>query len=391
MLPTAFASMDPLTGLKNRQAFDDSLRREVERARTHGLPLGLVVFDLDRFDAVNARLGQTGGNEALRRFGELVAGSAPRADLLSRLGGDEFAVIAAGAGEPEAYLIAERVRHQMNGSGAAGSEAITVSAGVAVYPRHAKSSSDLRRSADAALFGAKRMGGDRTEIYGAEVGARLSSIGAKAEQEGGLAMLLSLAAVVDIRHYGAQDHSRRVGRYAEAIALELGLDQPLVDRTRLAGMLHDVGKIGVPASILNRPGPLTSLELAEVSRHPMVGGRIVRSAGFDEMAGWIAAHHERPDGSGYPARLSGDQVPLGARILAVADAYDAMTSDRVYRAAMTPAEARAEVRAGAGSQFYREVAEHFVAWLGRRDDELQERAASSQVGVALSFAASSVK
>ena len=139
----------------------------------------------------------------------------------------------------------------------------------------------------------------------------------------------------------------RVGRYAEAIARELGLDDATVDRVRLAGMLHDVGKIGVEASIL-REGPLGPDEMAEVRRHAEVGSRIVRNAGFDEIADWIAAHHERPDGSGYPAGLDGDRVPLGARILAVADAYDAMTSDRSYRSAMTSSEARRELLAGAG-------------------------------------------
>ena len=394
---------DPLTGLENRRVFEDGLRREISCAREAGRSLGLVIFDLDRLETVNGRFGPESGDEALCRFSAVIARSARPSDLVAHLGGDEFAVIAPGTGEPEAYLIAERARHELGReTDPVTGEVMTVSSGVAIFPKHAETPNGLFRRADLAVYAAKQLGRDRTAIYGAEVNAVVSNpMREGAVHAGGLGMLLSLAEVVDVRHFGGRNHAHRVGRYAEGIARELGLDDATVDRVRLAGMLHDVGKIGVAESILTRDGPLAPDELAEVRRHPQVGSRIVRSAGFDEIANWIEAHHERPDGPGYPAGLSEDQVPVGARILAVADAYDAMTSDRTYRPAMTSSEARAELLAAAGSHFYPEVVDGFVAWLERREGERRARAdgasvatepaGARQAGEAASFPASSVK
>src|SRR4051794_9513428 len=367
---------DPLTGLDNRRAFEDGLRREIKFAREAGRSLGLVIFDLDWLEEVNGRFGDETGDQVLCRFGAALASSARPSDLIAYLGGDEFAVVATGAGEPEAYLIAERARSELSGgTDPFTGETMTVSAGVAIFPKHGETPNGLFRRADLAVYGAKQLGRDRTAIYGAEVNAVVSNPMAEGPvHAGGLGTLLSLAEVVDVRHFGGRNHAHRVGRYAEGIARELGLDEAAVDLVRLAGMLHDIGKIGISASILTRDGPLGAEEQEEVRRHPRVGSRIVRNAGFDEIADWIAAHHERPDGSGYPAGLCGEQVPLEARILAVADAYDAMTSDRSYRPAMTSGEARGELRAGADSQFHREVVDALTGWLERRDDGRRGRA-----------------
>ena len=365
---------DPLTGLENRRVFEDSLRQELKLARESGRSLGLVIFDLDSLERVNRRYGQETGDQVLCRFGSTLAQVARPSDLVAHIGGDEFAVIATGAGEPETYLIAERARQELSReTDPSTGEAITVSAGMAMFPKHGETPNGLYRRADLAVYAAKQLGRDRTAIYGAEVNAVVSSPMAEGPvHAGGLGMLLSLAEVVDVRHFGGHNHAHRVGRYAEAIARELGLDDATVDRVRLAGMLHDVGKIGIEASIL-REGPLGPEEMAEVRRHTEVGSRIVRNAGFDEIADWIAAHHERPDGGGYPLGLDGDKVALEARILAVADAYDAMTSDRSYRSAMASSEARRELEAGTGSQFYPEVVDAFIAWLDRRDCKRRAR------------------
>jgi HD-GYP domain-containing protein (c-di-GMP phosphodiesterase class II) len=135
------------------------------------------------------------------------------------------------------------------------------------------------------------------------------------------------------------------------VARELGLPRERVERVRLAGVLHDVGKIGVSDVILRKPGPLDDAEWAEMRRHPEIGARILGASEFDDIRAWVLAHHERPDGRGYPNGLRGDEIPVEARILAVADAYEAMTSDRVYRAAIGDEAARAELRRGSGSQF----------------------------------------
>jgi HD-GYP domain-containing protein (c-di-GMP phosphodiesterase class II) len=177
--------------------------------------------------------------------------------------------------------------------------------------------------------------------------------------------LLRLAELVD-RHMASASHSEAVGRYAEAMGERFGLGPGLVKRLRLAGLLHDVGKIGVHGSILAKPGPLTGEERAQLNLHPEIGARIVHNAGLTDVAQWIGAHHERPDGRGYPRGLAAGEIPLQALILAVADAYDAMINTRAYRATMGPERAREELVRNAGTQFHLEVVECFMALLDGR-------------------------
>jgi putative nucleotidyltransferase with HDIG domain len=177
--------------------------------------------------------------------------------------------------------------------------------------------------------------------------------------------VLALAEVIDIRDSGTAAHSETVGRYAGAIARELGLQADLVERVRFGGIVHDVGKIGIPDSVLRKPGWLDQEDWIEMRRHPEIGARILRGANLDDIGEWVLAHHERPDGRGYPKGIEGADIPLEARILAVADAYEAMTSDRVYRPAMTPKAAREELRRCAGSQFDPRVVDAFLALLER--------------------------
>jgi putative nucleotidyltransferase with HDIG domain len=160
-------------------------------------------------------------------------------------------------------------------------------------------------------------------------------------------------------------HSQTVGRYAELIARELGLPSDTVERIRLAGILHDVGKVGVPDSVLQKPGALSDDEWVVMRRHPDMGAHILEGSELDDIRGWVLAHQERQDGRGYPRGLKGSEIPLEAKILAVGDAYEAMTNDRVYRAAMSHATAQAELVACAGSQFDERVVQAFVRLLRR--------------------------
>ena len=172
--------------------------------------------------------------------------------------------------------------------------------------------------------------------------------------------MIALAEALDIRDTGTGQHSHTVGRYAEMMARELDLGEDHVERVRLAGVLHDIGKIGISDSVLSKPGPLDADEWQEMFTHPEIAARLLTRPEFDDLRGWILAHHERPDGAGYPHGLSGDEIPLEARILAVADAYEAMTADRVYRPSLGAETARAELNAGAGSQFDAKVVTAFV-------------------------------
>jgi HD-GYP domain-containing protein (c-di-GMP phosphodiesterase class II) len=210
---------------------------------------------------------------------------------------------------------------------------------------------------------AKELGKDRSVVYSEEVARMLASMSGTEGAELQLATVIGLAEALDIRDAGTVGHSQTVGRYAEKTAIKLGLSDDLVERIRLAGVLHDVGKIGVSDRVIAKPGPLDADEWREMRTHPEIGARLLAHPEFDDLRTWVHSHHERPDGRGYPLGLSGDAIPLEARILAVADAYEAMTADRAYRSAMGEDAARAELEAGAGTQFDARVVRAFLAAL----------------------------
>ena len=179
--------------------------------------------------------------------------------------------------------------------------------------------------------------------------------------------VMEVAREIDSRDGGTARHSQVVARYAEATARELSLPEDVVEDIRLAGLLHDVGKTAIPERILAKPGPLTDIEWLEMRRHPWIAVELLEESGLDQIREWIYCHHERPDGSGYPRGLAGDEIPLEARILAVADAYEAMTNDRVYRASIGKRRACQELRDCAGWQFDEVVVEAFLRVVERED------------------------
>jgi diguanylate cyclase (GGDEF)-like protein/putative nucleotidyltransferase with HDIG domain len=339
---------DPLTGLLNRRGFEEAFELEVERARRLESPLTLLVGDLDRFKMLNDRLGHPAGDRALELMGEALSAGVRRIDRVGRMGGEEFALILPETDEHEGYILAERLRGRIRENFAADLFPLTISFGVASYPTHGATTAALLKAADQALYTAKEFGRDCSVIYSAETAEILRGDSHRREStaERRVASLIGLASSMD-----TAEHSQMVGRYAKLIAVELGLSKELVERVQLAGVLHDIGKIGVADSIVNKPGPLTPGEWDEMQKHPEFGARMLERAELWDIAEWILAHHERPDGKGYPLGLSGEAIPLEARIVAVADAYEAMTTDRVYRPSIGHTAARAELRRGAGEQF----------------------------------------
>jgi putative nucleotidyltransferase with HDIG domain len=233
-----------------------------------------------------------------------------------------------------------------------------MSFGVATFPLHGQSADALLRAADQALYAAKTLGCDRTVISSAEVPGILER-GSAAAGNGsvGLDALVSLAEALDVRESGRATHSRRVGRLAELTARELGLEPDAVERVRLAGLLHDVGRVALPDALIRKRGPLTDDEWALMRSHPEIGARMVATTRHDDISSWILLHHERPDGRGYPEGRQGGSLPLEAAIVGVADAYEAMTSDRPHRPALDAEGAASELRSQAGSQFPAEVVE----------------------------------
>ena len=358
------ARTDPLTGLNNRRGFEECIDVEIERARRSGHPLTLVLCDLDHFKRVNDRLGHAAGDAALSRIGRLLREGKRQIDYAARTGGEEFALILPETNEQEAYVVAERLRTAVQDAFAEELVPLTFSFGIAGFPHHGRTRDELLRSADRGLYAAKELGRNRSVIYSAEIASVSLPVGAGA-RDVQLSTLLSLAEALDMRDAGTADHSQTVGRHCELMARELGLSRERVERVRLAGVLHDIGKIGISDVILRKPGPLDDAEWAEMRRHPEIGARILGASEFDDIRGWVLAHHERPDGRGYPHGKRADEIPLEAKILAVADAYEAMTSDRVYRDSIGGAAARDELRRGAGSQFDSVVVEALLHVLDR--------------------------
>ena len=200
-------------------------------------------------------------------------------------------------------------------------------------PEEELSRDELVRRADSALYWAKEYGKNQVRVYRPDVVeiAELKRLAAGPDRAARFRAAASLAKAVDARDAYTGSHSERVADLAARIATRLGVDREQVELTRLAGSLHDLGKLAIPEEILRKPGPLSETERLVLERHPQIGFRMLESLGVDPVADWVLHHHERWDGSGYPDGVSGDDIPLGARIIFVADAYDAMTSDRVYR------------------------------------------------------------
>jgi len=346
---------DPLTGLLNRRGFEEAFDLEIERCRRNGSTLGLVVADIDRFKSVNDALGHGAGDAVLRRVGELMCSTKRRFDSAARTGGEEFAIVLPDTDEHGAYVLAERIRTSMEKREAN----LTVSLGVACLPLHGTSTDALLEAADQALYAAKRLGRNRSVLSSAEVPGILA-LGAESGREHrfkGVGALVSLAESLDVRDWGNPARCHRVGRSAELTARELGLSPDEVERVRLAGLLHDVGRVAVPEGVVDKCGPLSDEEWGWVHAHPSKGARMLESTDFADVRDWIRLHHERPDGTGYPEGLHGDEVPLEARIIAAAEAYEAMTSERPYRSALGIDEAIEELRQGAGRQFDARVVE----------------------------------
>jgi HD-GYP domain-containing protein (c-di-GMP phosphodiesterase class II) len=279
----------------------------------------------------------------------------------------EFLLILRNTGPKGAWLVAERLRARIGQLRGPWGE-ISASFGVAGAPQHARTASDLVRAADAAMYAAKDLGRNRSVVYdpaGAVSRAERLRSG-EAGREAYLSSVLALAAAVDTRDPSTYAHSETVARYAVTIAARMGLDGDALEQLRIAGLLHDVGKIGVPDSVLLKPGSLDPAEWAEMRRHPQIGADLLVHPDLADVRRWILCHHERPDGFGYPRGLQQGQIPLEALILGVADAYEAMTADRPYRQAMTAERAQAELVAQRGGQFDAAVVDGFLVCLRDR-------------------------
>lgn len=343
------ALTDPLTGLGNHRSFHERLQRELVKAEHEGSSLALCLVDFDDLKSVNDQFGHPVGDLVLGQ----VASRLRQGGESFRLGGDEFAVLLPRQDERQATAVARSIVERVAALDVEGVGPVTVSAGVATYPMHGSGRDELIRLADSALYWAKKDGKNRVRAYAAEsiLRANLAQIADTPDQAAQYRAAESLAKAVDERDAYTGSHSQRVGEYSARIARRLGADDAAVELTRLAGNLHDLGKLAIPEEVLRKPDDLGEAERLILERHPQIGYRMLESLGVQPVAEWVLHHHERWDGAGYPDRLAGDRIPLGARIIFVADAYDAMTSERAYSQAISQREALAELERCAGTQF----------------------------------------
>jgi diguanylate cyclase (GGDEF)-like protein len=344
------ALTDNLTGLGNHRAYQSSLREHIEESTRTDTPFAVCLVDVDNFKELNDTYGHPLGDEVLVRIAELL--DAPADARAFRFGGDEFAVIVE-RDDVEAYQVLEAVQRQVADADLCPGRPVTISIGIAAFPTHADNAHDLQRTADGALYWSKAHGKNRSCIYSPNV-VRIYSpeeLQRETERNALLHAAKNLVRFVDAKDPSTANHSQVVSTLAESIAIELGLSPELADQLRLAGLLHDLGKIGVPDHILTAPRALTADEFEIVKRHPEIGYSLLEGLDLDPVDDWVLHHHEHWDGGGYPHGLRGEEIPLGSRIVLVADAFEAMTADRPYRPAQSQERALAELNAKAGTQF----------------------------------------
>jgi diguanylate cyclase (GGDEF)-like protein len=341
----AAALSDSLTGLGNHRAFHEDMTREVERSAHTGSHFSIVMLDLDGLKEINDTLGHRAGDERIRAVAECLIAALHEGGAY-RTGGDEFMVLLPNERLFGSLRFAQRLQEEI----ARHRTGLRVSCGIAEASAH-ESADTLVDKADVALYEAKRSG-RKVIAYSPGLAPRPAARPEEnASRRHQRLLATSLAQAVDAKDAGTRNHCETVSALCVLIGQELGLSNERVEQLGIAGLLHDVGKIGIADALLRKSGKLDPDERVAMCGHVRMGESIVAAAGLEQEAEWILRHHEHIDGSGYPDGLRGSDIPLESRIIHVADAFEAMTANRPYRSARRPAEAFGELERGIGSQF----------------------------------------
>jgi diguanylate cyclase (GGDEF)-like protein len=375
----AQATRDRLTGIPNRESLLRTLTGEVERANRHSKPLSVAFMDIDRFKSTNDTYGHRTGDAVLQQLAGLITRSIRASDIFGRYGGEEFMLILPETTPEDAFTLVEELREMVMRRPLSVASGVLVDATISIGIAGGHSSElqvdRLVDAADAAMYVAKSEGRNRSFLFGSvsdESVVRRAAItperrdaAAAIGRWASASAAQALASVLAPQPHHRGRPSDMIAALSIGMALHMGLSRVEMDRIRVAALLHDLGKLALPGEILDKPSSLTDVEWQVVGEHPRIGQVILEQAtSMREAVPIVLHHHERYDGTGYPHGLRGEEIPLGARIVAVADAYHAMVHERPYKSALTHAQALAELRRHAASQFDPTVVEVFIAIFG---------------------------
>ncbi len=385
---------DALTNLNNHRKFLELLSAEIDKAKRTETQASIVIFDINNISQINKDFGAAKGDEIIKLVADKIKQGIRTNDSAARYGGDEIAVILPETTSDEAKYLAEYLTYSLSCCLVDDVGPVKVSVGIATYPKSTQDLEKLLILAEQAMYISKSKGykngmstivcsddfdfWDDTALssFASVIAKRHASIGISFDEElvnkfhseeiinqGHLIeVVTSLASAIDAKDEYTKGHSTSVSRYAEALARALNMPEKEVERIKLGALLHDIGKIGIPESVLRKPSKLTDEEWEIMKQHPTIGAEkvLLPNESLHDLIPIVKYHHEHWDGSGYPEKLKGEDIPLAARIVAVADAYHALISDRPYRKGMSNEKACEILRVGAGIQWDKDLVREFI-------------------------------
>lgn len=355
------SNQDELTGLYNHRYFYEYFQKTSVNSKS----LILLFCDLDYFKTINDLFGHITGDSVLKKTAQIIKQTAKEKGKCFRYGGEEFIVLLESCTMEQALIVAQELNKKVSTCNELQQYAVyfpvTLSIGIASYPENAGSPQDLVEKADRAMYASKQKGRNQISIYNPENDTPEQSNIMGLKRKMLINSVISLASAIDAKDKYTGRHSEFVTRYALQIAEALNISEEDKFRLRMGAVLHDCGKIGVPDDVINNPGGLSGQEFESIKNHTLLGYNIIKHITDDsEIISCVVSHHERWDGNGYPHGLSGLSIPLFARIITIADAFHAMTSDRPYRTALTWDQALKEMKKSAGTQFDPDLVKCFI-------------------------------